>query len=336
MTKSTNIKHILIATGIYPPQIGGPAEYTKNIEEVWKNEAYKVTVKYFSFEHKLPSGLRHIYFLIKSFYAVMRADFILVLDTFSVALPIMIACKILNKKYIVRTGGDFLWESFVERTRKKVLFKDFYNTETNNFTSKEYFIFKVTKKILLNADKIIFSTAWQRDIWQNPYNIDISKTKIVENFYGEHSLNNAFESKTFIGATRNLVWKNTDTLKSIFEDKQIAETGVKLDLDTSSHEDFIARIQASYAVILVSLGDISPNMIMDAIRLNKPFIVTKEIGIYARIRDIGIFVDPLNKKDIKEKILWLLEEQNYNEQIEKIQNFTFRHSWQLLANEILN
>ena len=27
---------ILIATGIYPPELGGPAEYAKNLEYIWK------------------------------------------------------------------------------------------------------------------------------------------------------------------------------------------------------------------------------------------------------------------------------------------------------------
>lgn len=328
-------KRILIATGIYPPVIGGPAEYAKNIEEVWKAEGYNVDVKYFSFEHKLPSGLRHVYFLIRSFFAVMRSDFILALDTFSVAFPIMILCKILGKRYTVRTGGDFLWESYVEQSKKKILFKNFYNTETLNFNQKERLVFNITKKVLKNADRIIFSTDWQRDIWQTPYSLDMSKTKIVENFYGEHIPNTGFKSKTFIGATRNLVWKNIDTLKSVFEKKEFIEKAVTLDLQTSNHADFISRIKDSYAVILVSLGDISPNMIMDAIKLNKPFIVTKEVGIYERISDIGIFVDPLNVEDIKAKVLWLLEEENYNEQVRRIQNFTFRHSWEAIANEII-
>ena len=72
-----------------------------------------------------------------------------------------------------------------------------------------------------------------------------------------------------------------------------------------------------YAFILVSLGDISPNMIMDAIRFNRPFIVTRETGIYERIKDIAIFVDPENTEDIAEKIIWLSEPENYEKQKEK-------------------
>lgn len=328
-------KNILIATGIYPPQIGGPAEYAKNLEDTWRNDGYIVTVKYFSFENKLPTGFRHLYFLLKSVFAVLKSDFILLLDTFSVALPIAILSKIFRKEYVIRIGGDFLWESYVERTKKKTLLKNFYAGEYINFNIKEKLIFNITKSILNRAKCIIFSTEWQRNIWMNPYSIDVTKTKIIENYYGKHTMSKYPKSKVFIGATRNLVWKNQDILKSIFEDRGIIETGATLDLSTSDRNDFINRISESYAVILVSLGDISPNMILDSIALNKPFIVTKELGIADRIKDIAILVDPLNADDIKEKTLWLLDEKNYNNQINKIANFNFTHSWSDIADEII-
>ena len=49
------------------------------------------------------------------------------------------------------------------------------------------------------------------------------------------------------------------------------------------------------------LGDISPNLILDAVRHNKPFILTQENGLTDRLGDIGLYVDPENVDDIKEK-----------------------------------
>jgi glycosyltransferase involved in cell wall biosynthesis len=77
-------------------------------------------------------------------------------------------------------------------------------------------------------------------------------------------------------------------------------------------------------------------MILDAIRLNKPFIVTKETGIAERIKDIAIFVDPENPDDIQEKILWLLDAQNHAEQKKKIESFTFTHTWEDMAREYVD
>ena len=76
MQNKPKIKRILVATGIYPPDIGGPAQYAYELEKIWKTEGYDVTVKYFLFERKLPTGIRHIWFLIKSLPSILRADFI--------------------------------------------------------------------------------------------------------------------------------------------------------------------------------------------------------------------------------------------------------------------
>jgi hypothetical protein len=334
MTKGIQTKNILIASGIYPPAIGGPAEYAKNLEDVWRAAGHNVVVKYFSFENRLPTGLRHVYFLLKSLPSIFRADYILVLDTFSVALPIAIGCLFLGKKFVIRTGGDFLWESYVERTGKKVLFKDFYN-EINNFTKKESVIFRLTNWVVSRAYKIVFSTNWQKDIWSKPYNIDSKKTVIIENYYGPHFKDSKFQSKIFIGATRPLVWKNLDILAQSFQTNNVQGENLTLVTKTQRRDEYIKNLSDSYAVILVSLGDISPNMILDAIRANKPFIVTREIGIYERINDIALFVDPLDIKDIESKVIWLCNPLNYEAQKNKVANFSFTHSWEDIASEFL-
>ena len=51
---------ILICTGIYPPEIGGPAQYAKNLSEFWQKEGHRVNVKVFSRFNFLPTGLRHL------------------------------------------------------------------------------------------------------------------------------------------------------------------------------------------------------------------------------------------------------------------------------------
>src|SRR3989344_982317 len=122
-------KRILITTGIYPPKIGGPAQYAKNLKEEFEKMGHIVLVKRYGPEDKLPTGVRHLFFFFKIIPAIYNSDMVVSLDTFSVGLPTVLAAKIFGKKCIIRTGGDFLWEGYVERSRKKVLLSDFYNTE---------------------------------------------------------------------------------------------------------------------------------------------------------------------------------------------------------------
>lgn len=326
-------ERILITTGIYPPKIGGPAQYAKNLARVFLEDNHQVSVKTFSLENYLPTGFRHLFFFLKILPSVSGSDLIIALDTFSVGFPSVLAAKILGRKIIVRTGGDFLWEGYVERTGKKILFKNFYQTELANLSFKEKLIFKITRWTLKHASKVIFSTEWQRDIFMPAYGLDSEKTAVIENYYGpKETPSPPYWDKTFIGSTRHLKWKNLDTLEKVF-----ARVGDRAKLVTENYkfEELMARIKTSYAVILVSLGDISPNLILDAIRLEKPFIATKENGLMGRIRDVGLFVDPLDEEDITKAIEKMLDGKEYQALLERLKNFNFTHTWEEIANEFL-
>lgn len=326
---------ILISTGIYPPKIGGPAQYAKNLKEAFEKRGNIVSVQTYGVEEKLPTGLRHLFFFFKVIPDVLKSDEVFILDTFSVGLPTVLVCRIFGKKRIIRTGGDFLWEQYVERTGKKVLLSNFYDTEKTNFSRKEKIIFKLTKWTMQNASRIIFSTDWQRRIFVKAYDLDLKKTSIVENYYGQKESDYDFESKIFIASARNLVWKNMALLKDIFGRITKQKSEVSLFTQNLPYQKFMGKMSKSYAVVLISLGDISPNMILDAIRLNRPFIATREVGIYDRIKDAGIFVDPLNEKEIEEAILNLLTEEGYKSTKEKVRNFNFVHTWGEIAKEFL-
>lgn len=332
---------ILISTGIYPPDIGGPAQYARNLYETWKSQGHEVKVAAYRWERAFPTFLRHFLFFLKIFRKGWNADLILVLDTWSAAVPTMYACKIMRKKYIIRTGGDFLWEGYVERTGELVLFRDFYATKLNSLTRKEKLIYKLGGDALRNAALIIYSTQWQKGIFEKAYKLDPKKSAIVENFCGAREDFIQPENRVFVAGTRELVWKNIDALKKAFK---IAQTEVsakgleEIEFDTTKavYDNFLERMRRSYAVILTSIGDISPNMIFDAIRVGTLFILTKETGIADRVRDCAIFVDPLDEKDIVEKIVWLSDPINRKAQVEKIRKFNWVHTWDDISREIVS
>ncbi len=326
---------ILIATGIYPPEIGGPAEYAKNLKEIWERQGHQVTVKVFSLFNFLPTGIRHLVYFLYILPAVWRIDFIFVLDTFSAALPTVLAARMLGKKIILRTGGDFLWEFYVERTGKLVLLREFYNTQITNLSFKEKIIFKLTRFVLNNVDAVIWSTEWQKSIFIEPYKLIRQRHFIVENYYGPKIVSREPEKKNFIATARKLKWKNVELVQKVFDLKEIVESGIILDTEVVPHDEFLNKLSSSYAVIIASLGDISPNTILDAIRCGKPFILTKENGLYDRIKDVGLFVDSQDSKDIKNKLVWLAKPANYEIQKEKVLNFNFTHTWEDIAKEYM-
>ncbi len=331
---------ILIATGIYPPDIGGPAQYARNLYDTWKRQGHEVKVAAYRWERAFPPFVRHLLYFSKILRKGWNADLILVLDTWSAAVPTMIACMVMRKKYVLRTGGDFLWESYVERTGDLVLFKDFYVTKMDKFSLKEKIVFILGGKVLRHARTIIFSTKWQQEIFTKTYRLDPQKQTVIENYCRNRETFNEPEGRFFVAGTRHLKWKNAELLKEAFTEAQtdVIKRGfepIELDCGKAVYDSFVEKIRHSYAVILVSLGDISPNMIYDAIGTGTPFIVTTETGIISRIKDAAVFVDPLNKKDIVDKIVWIADPKNRAIQVKKVQSISFVHTWEQIANEIV-
>lgn len=332
---------ILISTGIYPPDIGGPAQYARNLYETWKNQGHEVKVAAYRWERAFPSFLRNFLFLLKVIRKGWNADMIIVLDTWSAAVPTMYACALMRKKYIIRTGGDFLWETYVERTADLVLFKDFYNTRLSKLSKKEKIIYSLGGKALRSASIVIFSTEWQRNIFEKVYKLDPKKNRIIENYCGPREEQIEPEGRIFVAGTRNLNWKNQDILKKAFKIAQeklsiIGLPDIEFDTSKAVYENFQERMRRSYAVILVSLGDISPNMIFDSIRVGTPFILTKETGIIDRVKDCAIFVDPKDVDDIAEKIIWISDPNNRKIQADKIKKFNWVHTWSDIGKEIIS
>lgn len=324
---------ILIATGIYPPDIGGPAQYAKNLFNELEKEDHIVWVSTYNFERKFPSGLRHLIFFFKSFFKATGADFIIALDTFSAGLPAVILGILFRKKVLLRIGGDFLWETYTSRGGKLGLV-DFYRS-IPTLSLKERIIYNFQKFIFKNS-YAIFTTNWQKEIFEKAYFLRTNGVFVIENYYGKKV--GVFEpkNKNFVVAARSVKFKNLEFLQEIFSELINEEKDLKLEIVSDvDYEKALEKIRGAYAVILISISDISPNFILDAIRMNKPFIMTKETGLFDRLEKIGIFVDPYNKEEIKSSIISLLDNKNYQEYVDKVKNFNFTHSWSEIAGEFL-
>lgn len=326
---------ILIGTPLYPPDIGGPAQYAKKLESVWCQQGHEVTIAYFGKFLRWPTGLRHLIYFFSLWPKIARADFILALDTFSVGLPAVLAARLLRKKIIIRTGGDFLYEWYVERTGNLALLRNFYRTSLDKLNLRERIIFYLSRLSVRHCHKLVFSTNWQKNIWQEPYRLMDKYCSVIENYYGQKELSFPPIEKNFLAGTRPLLWKNSGRLAEAFRRAQIKNGSLIYDETTTPFNRFMNKLAHCYVVILVSLGDISPNIILDAIRYNKPFILTRETGLYDRLKEVGVFVDPENIEEITEKLIWLADDNNYLAAKRKVESFTFTHTWEQIADEFL-
>jgi glycosyltransferase involved in cell wall biosynthesis len=327
---------ILIATGIYPPHAGGPSYYAKSLKDTFEKLGHTVVIRTFTIEHNLPTGIRHFVYFFKTLVAYIRADAALVFDTFSVALPIALLRKLFGGKMIIRTGGDFLWEQYIERTGERVLFSEFYVHE-RQLTQKERIIFRLTRLVLNRADHIVFNSEYQRRVWNVPYALVSKKTSIIENAFDGGRLDTQKPlKKNFVCITRRIKLKNTDTLQEAFDIAKVKNPDISLDVYYDiPHYEAMNKLSSCYCAILVSLSDIAPNFALEALSMEKPIILTKENGISDRIGAMALYVDPLDTSSIADAMITMTDTATYDVYVSRIKKFSYRRSYADIARDFI-
>ncbi len=355
---------IIIATPLVPPQVGGGAFYADVLTREWRLLGHTVTVVSFGSLLRFPTGLRHLLYMFKLLPKILNADAVYALDTFSVALPTVFLCHILKKKVIVRVGGDFLWETYVNRTREKVLLSEFYPrhkasdlqksafvspsrgvgkglitlpSEERKFTFKENTIFDLTNFIFQHTSKIVFSTAWQKDMCTDVYKLDMSKVYVVDNVFAAHTKRNIVpKNRVILSPSRNIFLKNKTGLIQAFGLIKERFFDAELDTETSTREELLERIREAYMVVVPSFSEVSPNTVLDALSLGVPVVATTDCGMKEQLSDLVVWVDPKNPLDIARGIETLMDAKAYSEYMARMSKFSYVHSEEDCAKEFLD
>jgi glycosyltransferase involved in cell wall biosynthesis len=351
---------IIIATPISPPQVGGPAEYSQKLKEGLEKNGIEVkTISYFRFK-KYPKPLRHFLYFLNLLKASKGADIIYAFNLVSCGLPAFLVARILRKKFTIRLGGDFLWERAIQEGRTKKLLREYYKDPKS---LKEKVLIWVLKKILNEADKIIFTSSFQKEIYKEYFEIGEEKAIVIPNPFPEIKTPNhqpPITNYQLLYAGRLIKLKNLDKLIEVFArvlgrtnksltlkiigegpEKENLKFKIKnLKLENKiflkppiSHFQLLKEIQASYLSVLPSLTEVSPNFALECIKLRKPILLTKETGIYEDFKDYLIFVDPQNPKDLEQKLIYLLDEKNYKNYLAKIKTIPASWSWNDIIEE---
>jgi len=323
---------LVIATPLYPPEIGGPAQYAYQLVQALTAGGHEIVLVKFSDVRRYPVVVRHVRYFCKVFFALRGAQAVLVFDTWSTGIPALSAALLRGKKSLVRIGGDFLWETYVGRTGTLVRLSDFYKS-SQGLSLKERIISIGTRWFTKHADALVFNTEWQKELWKNAYHIHAQKLFVVENEYSNERDFSLARGRVFVAAGRSHPLKNEKVLRSIFMELQQEFNDIVLDTRTFPLEAHRARIRDAYAVIIPSVSEISPNTAFDAIRYGKPFVMPKDSGAYSLFKDVGLCIDTLDKEALKEAIRSLLDPRVYEGTQARVRSFSYTRTWRDVTEE---
>ncbi len=109
---------ILIATGIFAPDIGGPATHSGQLLAELPRRDWRVRLVTYGpagVSRRIPRGVRHAVYLILCLVKALRSDLVYAQDAVVAGLPALLAARVLRRPFVVRIPGDYAWEQSVQR-----------------------------------------------------------------------------------------------------------------------------------------------------------------------------------------------------------------------------
>ena len=211
---------LLIATPLYPPDIGGPATYAKTLETELPQRGVDVVVVSFHAVRHFPKLIRHVVYMVKLFRAVRGVDIVLALDPVSVGLPATLIAFLLGKPLAVKIVGDYAWEQGAQRFGVKDNLDTFVTKPSNHYLAQVGVLRFVQKFVASHAKEIIVPSSYLRGI-VSAWGISEKKISVVYNAYdgmggdedcGRLRLKYNLSGHVILSAGRLVPWKGFETL----------------------------------------------------------------------------------------------------------------------------
>ncbi len=215
---------LLITTGIFPPEIGGPATFLEHLASDLSGHGFDVSVltygapakkardfRLYSVSRSWPSSLKQILYGLKTFWLARRADIIYTTDLYSPGYYSMLVAGFWRKKFAVRFAGDSAWET----AQNMGLCAD----DVVTFQSKDYspLIGKrkaQRAKILQSADAVVAVSDFMKGL-AIKIGVPADKIQVIYNavdFFGNVPVWQAPAVPTLVYSGRLTPWKGVEVL----------------------------------------------------------------------------------------------------------------------------
>lgn len=313
---------VILATGIYPPEIGGPATYVRELARAMRAKGAQVTIIAYGDPRpgddaegvtRIPrSGgplLRYRRYARALREASAGVDVIEAFSSVSVGVPLWLA-HIRGPKKILRLGGDFLWERATDRGDARGL-REWYG-------HKQWFV-GFMNGLLRTFDAIVFSTEFQEDLYRRFYR-NLPPVSVIENVIpgGTPELHRLHDPVKLLYLGRFVAFKNLAVLVEAVKrlpgatltlagggptERSLRAAVRSLALESRvtflppQHGDEKAALFRGHDLLVMpSTTDISPNTALEARASGLPVLLTQETGLSRVLLD-GMIVAPLASAD---------------------------------------
>jgi glycosyltransferase involved in cell wall biosynthesis len=273
---------LLIATGIYPPESGGPATYVKLLEEKLPPRGFEVTVLPFRDVRDWPPGIRHLVYFLKCLAMARDADIVYAQDTVSVGYPAALAAAWAGKKFIVRVPGDYAWE----QGRQRFGVED----ELDEFQTKRYgirvgLLRALQRYVVGKALRVVVPSEYMKKIvigWLGSSDKVSMIYSSIELPVPVTPLKNRPPGFLVVTIARQVPWKGLDGLMRVVTREKAWNLKI---VDGLSRAEAMGWVKAADAFVINSTYEGLSHALVEAMSLGIPVVATSVGGNPELIRD---------------------------------------------------
>lgn len=303
LSMASSRTRILIATGLFPPQVGGPATYSKLLLEKLPEKGFEVQVESFGRVLNYPKLFRHLIYFFHLLSSGRKTDVIYAQDPVSVGLPALIAARLLGKKFYLKIVGDYAWEQGTQRARVKDLLDDF-STQYNKYPVSVRLLKKVQSYVASRADKILVPSNYLKRIVSN-WGISQEKITVAYNAFHAPRLDGSkegirsslgWQGSIIISAGRLVPWKGFDTLISLMPEvrREIPDAHLYIAGDGPDREYLQTRADKEAPHLVTILGEAEQPALFRMIKASDLFVLnTSYEGLSHQLLEVMALDTPI-------------------------------------------
>lgn len=273
---------LLIATPLYPPEIGGPATYAKALVEGLPTRGIEVAVVKFSEVRRWSKLVRHFAYYRRVLRAARKADLVLALDPVSTGLPAMKAAKRAGKRFVVKIVGDYAWEQGRQRFGVTESLDEFVHSRQESRTVRT--LQKIQTRVALAAVRVIVPSEYLKKIVMT-WGIPEEKIVVIYNgieLPGSRLPENRPQGFLVVSSGRRVPWKGFEALERVVAREPSWQLHITSDV---SREEALGWVKSADVFVLNSRYEGLSHALLEAMALGTPVIATNVGGNPELIED---------------------------------------------------